>query len=176
MNQSPHDAPSLSPVQPLESWQPGHAIPRPDVVMFEEFENYRENVPEGLEVEDVELIWWTVAACLSYEMLRGWLAPVIANKYVPSCYLFSPIADLEGNGRYPTGIVGLLREILPEGGLVAVDSEFLEGAEDLCDLAGSLIIQDQIWHELTWLALSLAPVDKLSDRLRDLRFSSDLGN
>lgn len=176
MNQSLHDAPPLLPGQPLTSWQPGQAIPRPDVVMFEEFENYRENIPEGLEVEDVELIWWTVAACLSSEVLRGGLVPVIANRYDPSCHLFSPIADLEGNGRYPTGIVALLREILPEGGLIAVDSESLEGAEDPCELFGSLIIKDQIWHELTWIALSLAPVSKLSDRLRDLRFSSDLGN
>lgn len=73
-------------------------------------------------------------------------------------------------------LVALLRDILPEGGLIAVDSESLEGAEEPCDVVGSLIIQNQIWHELTWIALSLAPVEKLSNRLRDLRFSSDLGN
>lgn len=175
MNQSPNDNSSL-PVRPLTSWQPGQAIPRPDVVMFEEFENYRESVPEGLEIEDVELIWWTVAACVSSEVLRGALARVITDSYDPSGHLFSPVADLEGKGRYPVALVALLRDILPKGGLLAVDSESLEGAEEPCDVAGSLIIQDQIWHELTWIALSLAPVEKLSDRLRDLRFSSDLGN
>lgn len=175
MNQSPHDTPLLS-AQPLTSWQPGQPIPRPDVVMFEEFENYREAVPEGLEIEDVELIWWTVAACVSAEALRGALIQVISSRYDPSCFLFSAIADLEGKGRYPVVLVALLREILPEGGLVAVDSEFMKGAEDPCIVVGCLIIQDQIWHELTWIALSLAPVNKLSNRLRDLRFSSDLGN
>lgn len=175
MNRSPNDTPSL-PVRPLTSWQPGQAIPRPDVVMFEEFENYREAVPDGLEIEDVELIWWTVAACVSSEVLRGVLVRVIADRYDPSGHLFSPVADLEGKGRYPVALVGLLRDILPEGGLVAVDSESLEAAEEPCDVVGSLIIQDQIWHELTWIALSLAPVEKLSNRLRDLRFSSDLGN
>ena len=144
--------------------------------MFEEFENYREAVPEGLEIEDVELIWWAVAACVSSEVLRGALVRAIASRYDPSGHLFSPIADLNGKGRYPVALVALLRDILPKGGLVAVDSESLEGAEEPCDVVGSLIIQDQIWHELTWIALSLAPVEKLSNRLRDLRFSSDLGN
>jgi hypothetical protein len=144
--------------------------------MFEEFENYREAVPEGLEIEDVELIWWAVAACVSSEVLRGALVRAIASRYDPSGHLFSPIADLNGKGRYPVALVALLRDILPKGGLVAVDSESLEGAEEPCDVVASLIIQDQIWHELTWIALSLAPVEKLSNRLRDLRFSSDLGN
>ncbi len=176
MRHPSHDIPVLQSQKPSVSWQPDQPIPRPDVVMFDEFENYREAVPEGLEIEDVELIWWTVAACLSAESLRDGLVPTIATRYDPSCFLFSPISNLEGKGRYPTAIVALLREILPEGALVAVDSDSLEEAEEDCEVVGSLVIQDQIWHELTWIALSIAPVAKLSDRLRDLRFSSDLGN
>ncbi|RMW23548.1 hypothetical protein ALO95_200081 [Pseudomonas syringae pv. antirrhini] len=42
MNQSPHDAPVLLPNQPMTCWRPGQPIPRPDVVMFDEFESYRE--------------------------------------------------------------------------------------------------------------------------------------
>lgn len=176
MTHPPHETPVPQPHEPLVSWQPGQPIPRPDVVIFEEFENYREAAPDCLDIEDVELIWWTVAACLSAEVFRDGLVPTIATRYDPSCFMFSPIADLEGKGRYPMAIVALLREILPQGALVAVDSDSLEGAEEPCEVVGSLVIQDQIWHELTWIALSIAPVARLSDRLRDLRFSSDLGN
>jgi hypothetical protein len=162
--------------QTLTSWQPGQPIPRPDVVLFEEFENYRETPPEGLEIEDVELIWWLVAANFTYQSLREKLIRVVAQRQDWGCFIFSPIADLDRNGRYPTAIVDLLIDILPKGSLMSVDAEDCKDAEELCEVIGSFIIQNEIWHDLTWTALGLAPVALLPDHLRDARFSGDLGN
>lgn len=93
-----------------------------------------------MEINDVELIWWTVAAGFSYEALRDQLAPVVAKRQDWSCFRFSPIADLTGNGRYPNAIIDLLREMLPAGVLYGVEPDALEGAEDPCEVAGSIII------------------------------------
>ena len=143
--------------------------------MFEEFENYRETAPEGLEIDDVELIWWIVASCFNYETLLDQLAPVVAKRQDWSCFRFSPIADLTGKGRYPDAIINLLRDMLPPGVLFGVEPDALEGLEEPYDVAGSFIIQDEIWHELTWTALQLAPIELLPDHLRDARVSGDLG-
>jgi len=162
--------------QPLTSWQPGQPIPRPEVVLFREFENYRETPPEGLEIEDVELIWWLVAANFTYQSLRERLIRVVAQRRDWGCFSFSPLADLDRNGRYPTAIVDLLIDILPKGSLISVEAEDCEGAEEPCEVGGSFIIQNEIWHDLTWSALGLAPVAPLPNHLRDARFSGDLGN
>ncbi|NAT60277.1 hypothetical protein CU666_20485 [Pseudomonas syringae pv. actinidifoliorum] len=139
--------------QPLTSWQPGQPIPRPEVVLFEEYENYRERPPEGLEIEDVELIWWLVAANFTYQALREKLTQVVAQRRDWGCFIFSPIADLDRNGRYPTAIVDLLIDILPRGSLMSVKPEDCEDAEEPCEVVGSFIIQVEIWHDLTWTAL-----------------------
>ncbi|RML41134.1 hypothetical protein ALQ95_01079 [Pseudomonas syringae pv. ribicola] len=144
-------------------------------MMFEELENYRETAPEGLEIVDVEFIWWTVAACFTRVALRDLLAPVIAERQDWSCFRFSPIADLKGDGRYPCAVIDLLRDMLPPGVLYGVEPDALEGAEEPCEVVGSFIIQDEIWHELTWTALRLAPIELLPGHLRDARFSGDLG-
>ncbi|MCW2293172.1 hypothetical protein M2262_003222 [Pseudomonas sp. BIGb0408] len=159
----------------MTSWLPDQPIPRPDIVMYAEFENYRENVPEGWTIEDVEFLWWAAAACLDYQALREELEEAIREGYDPGCFRYSPIADLDGNGRYPFTIFKLLREILPVGALLAVDDESQKGCEEICEVLGSFIIQNQIWHFLTSKVLILVPVEVLPDRLRDLRFSADLG-
>lgn len=164
-----------SPEHPLTSWQPGQPIPRPDVMLFEEFENYRENLPEGLEIDDVELIWWLVAANFTYQSLRERLLSVVAQRQDWGCFIFSPIADLDRNGRYPTAIIDLLIDILPKGSLMSVVPEDCEDAEEPCEVVGSFIIQNEIWHDLTWTALRLAPIALLPDHLRDARFTGDLG-
>jgi len=159
--------------QPLATWQPGQPIPRPEVVVCDQYENYLETPPEGMEVEDTEVIWWTVASSFSREELRSKLLPVIEKRQDWACFLFSPIADLEGNGRYPSGVIQLLRDILPEGALIAVEPP--EAGEEVSELAGTLAIQNQIWHELTWAAFRLALNQKLPDYLRDMYFAGDLG-
>ncbi|MGE8462376.1 MAG: hypothetical protein ACN6P0_15065 [Pseudomonas capeferrum] len=158
--------------QPLATWQTGQPIPRPEIVVCDQYENYLETPPEGLEVEDAEVIWWTVASSFSREELRNKLLPVIEKRQDWACFLFSPIADLEGNGRYPSGVIQLLRDILPKGALIAVEPA---AAEELSELAGTLAIQNQIWHELTWAAFRLALDQKLPDYLRDMYFAGDLG-
>ncbi|MCE0968982.1 MULTISPECIES: hypothetical protein [unclassified Pseudomonas] len=156
----------------LATWQTGQPIPRPEIVVCDQYENYLETPPEGLEVEDAEVIWWTVASSFSREELRNKLLPVIEKRQDWACFLFSPIADLEGNGRYPSGVIQLLRDILPKGALIAVEPA---AAEELPELAGTLAIQNQIWHELTWAAFRLALDQKLPDYLRDMYFAGDLG-
>lgn len=157
---------------PLSAWQPGQPIPRPEIVVCDQYENYLETPPEGLEVEDAEVIWWTVASSFSREELRSKLVPVIEKRQDWACFLFSPIADLEGNGRYPSGVIQLLRDILPEGALIAVEPA---AGEELSELAGTLAIQNLIWHELTWAAFRLALNQELPDYLRDMYFAGDLG-
>lgn len=173
-DQPPYDV--ASPEKPLTSWQPGQPIPRPDVVLFEEYENYRETPPQGMEIEDAELIWWLVAANFTYQSLREKLIHVVAFRRDWSCFRFAPIADLDRNGRYPTAIIDLLIDILPKGSLMSVDAEECKDAEEPCEVVGSYIIQHEIWHDLTRTALGLAPVELLPDHLLDARFSGDLGN
>ena len=159
-------------LQPLSAWQPGQPIPRPESVVCDKYENHLETPPEGLEVEDVELIWWTVASNFNREELRNKLLPVIEKRQDWACFLFSPIADLEGIGRYPSGLIQLLRDILPKGALIAVEP----AGEEVSELAGTLAIQNQIWHDLTWAAFRLALNHQLPDYLRDMYFGGDLGN
>lgn len=159
--------------QMLSVWQPGQPIPRPETVVCDQYENYLETPPEGLEVEDVELIWWTVASNFNREELRNKLLPVIENRQDWASFLFSPIANLEGIGRYPSGLIQLLREILPKGALIAVEPA-AEG-EVISELAGTFAIQNQIWHDLTWAAFRLALDQQLPDYLRDMYFAGDLG-
>lgn len=159
-------------LQPLSAWQPGQPIPRPESVVCDKYENHLETPPEGLEVEDVEVIWWTVASNFNREELRNKLLPVIEKRQDWACFLFSPIADLDGNGRYPSGLIQLLRGILPKGALIAVEP----AGEEVSELAGTLAIQNQIWHDLTWAAFRLALNHQLPDYLRDMYFGGDLGN
>ena len=160
-------------LQPLSAWQPGQPIPIPESVVCDQYENYLETPPEGLELDDVEVIWWTVASNFNREELRDKLLPVIEKRQDWACFLFSPIADLDGNGRYPSGLIQLLRDILPKGALIAVEPA--AAGEEVSELAGTLAIQNQIWHELTWAAFRLALNQKLPDYLRDMYFAGDLG-
>ena len=163
------------PSRPMTAWRPGDAIPRPPIVLFEGYENYRETPPPELEIDDVEEIWWLVAACFSDEELRSALALTVAQRQDWSCFIFSPIADLNGEGRYPTAIFNLLRDMLPDGAVLAFDSDEGSGTERALEKVGWFIIQNEIWHELTYTAFALLPLSVLPAHLRDLRFAGDLG-
>lgn len=170
-------APSIeTPIQACTDWMPGQPIPRPEVVLYEEYENYRETPPAGLEIDDVELVWWLVAACFNHSELRSRLTPVIAKRRDWSGFSFSPIADLQNNSRYPRAVIQLLRELLPEVALHETNLEVAQESDDVeIALATTLVIQNVIWHELTWTALGIVPVELLPDHLRDASFGVDLG-
>lgn len=170
-------APSIeTPIQACTDWRPGQPIPRPEVVLYEEYENYRETPPAGLEIDDVELVWWLVAACFNHSELRSRLTPVIAKHRDWSGFSFSPIADLQNNSRYPRAVIQLLRELLPEVALHETNLEVAQESDDVeIALATTLVIQNVIWHELTWAALGIVPVELLPDHLRDASFGVDLG-
>lgn len=163
------------PEHPLTSWKIGQPIPLPEHGLLEACEGHLEALPEGFEIEDVEAIWWMVAACFGYAQLRDELVPVVERRKDWSCFVFSPIADLHGEGRYPSEVIRLLREILPSGSIFPVDPKSLGGAEQLSDLLGTLLIQNEIWHELTMVAWDLIPLSVLPDHMRDNRFAGDLG-
>lgn len=59
----------------------------------------------------------------------------------------------------------------PRGALIAAEPEM--GGEEVFELAGTLAIQNEIWHDLTWAALRLAPKELLPDHIHDVY--SDLG-
>ena len=163
------------PAHPLTSWRIGQPTPLPEHGLLEACEGHLETLPEGFEIEDVEAIWWMVAACFECAQLCDELVPVVERRKDWSCFVFSPIADLDGNGRYPSEVIRLLREILPSGSFFPVDAKSLEGAEQPSDLLGTLLIQNEIWHELTMVAWDLIPLSVLPDHMRDNRFAGDLG-
>lgn len=76
--------------QTMTSWRPGQPIPRPEVVPFEEVENFRETPPEGLDIQDVDWIWWTVASGFTYEVLRGHMSQIIDRRKDWGCLFFLP--------------------------------------------------------------------------------------
>ncbi|MDU4058624.1 MAG: hypothetical protein E7H60_18955 [Pseudomonas oryzihabitans] len=159
--------------QPLTSWRPGEPMSRPERVVCDQYENYMEMPPQGLEIDDVELIWWTVASIYSYKRLREKLLPVVENYQDKAYFFFSPIADLECNGRYPIALVRLIQDMLPDWALIPVEKEY--AGEEASELSGTLVIQNKIWHALTWAALKLAPKEVLPDHLLDACLIGDLG-
>lgn len=146
-------------------WQPGSPIPCANYV------DHRDTPPEGLSLEDVQLIWWIVASRFEYGQLRDELLPVIKARHDWGCFIFQPIAELSGRCRYPKPVIRLLSELLPKGALISVDDEESRSRE----VYNMLIIQADIWHELTWKAFELCPLDALSDELLEFRLARDLG-
>lgn len=149
----------------LVDWQPGCPIP------FEDCECDPDSAPEGLSVEDVRLIWWVVASSFDSEQLQEKLQPVVDAHKDWGCFHFLPIAELSGRSAYPYPVFQLLLKLLPAGALFAVDDEESRGA----DTYNMLIVQADIWHELTWKALDLCCPETLTADLRELRLIRDLG-
>jgi hypothetical protein len=160
---------------PITSWKPGTPIPRPTHVPFESYENYREVPPEGLDVCDVELIWWTAAANFSLDQFQQAIMPTISRHYDPGGFRYHPIADKAGNGRYPQAIVLLLIDLLPKGGAFPVDEDEAYSNGEPSAVANSIIIQQGIWHELTYALLQLCPKDQLPSHLLEVTLCIDLG-
>ena len=156
---------------PMISWVPGTPIPKPSPAPFEQYEIYLDSPPDGFEVKDIELVWWLVCARNSKHNLSEKLKSVIATHALDkgwSCFVYVPIADLDGTSRYPDQLVSMLFELLPEGVCSRLEDKGFP-------LRNGMVIQLEIWHELIKEALGLCPIAKLPPHLRDLRFSADLG-
>lgn len=154
--------------EPLTNWQPGSLIPRPAIIPFADYDEYRDPPPDGLFQHDVELMWWLVASCHSEQTLRPKIEQIAKSRSTWDCFAYQPIADMQGNGRYPQKLVMLLLRVLPEGVCARMHDED-------SPLRGGLVIQTEIWHMLSRESLSWCPIDALPPHLRDIRFSADLG-
>jgi hypothetical protein len=153
---------------PLTSWQPGTPVPRPTIIPFGDYDEYRDPPPDGLIQEDVELIWWLVASCHSKQILRSRIEQISKSRDTWDCLSYQPIADMQGNGRYPQKLVMLLLDSLPRGVCAQMHDES-------SPIQGGLVIQTEIWHLLSLEAIGWCPIDALPPHLRDIRFSVDLG-
>lgn len=155
---------SVSRLSPMLSWQPGQPIP------FADYEDMRDEPPEGLDSADVQLIWWCVAASFDRDELCEQLLPTV-EAVDRGCFSYSPIAELSGRCRYPWPVIELLTEMLPAGGTCAVD--YVEDGES--GVFGIMITQVEIWHQLIWRAFDICPLGMLSESLRELRLQRDIG-
>lgn len=149
---------------PMVDWQPGSPIP------FADYEDDRDEPPDDLSREEVQLIWWLVASCFEREQLYGALLPVIEAHTDWGCFVYQPIAERPGRSRYPEPVLEVLKKLLPPGVMVVVDEE--EAREST--VYNMLIIQIDIWHELTWRGLDLCPLEALPENLLELRLARDL--
>ncbi len=154
-----------NPSSPMVDWQPGSPIPCDNYV------DHRDTPPEELSFLDVQRIWWIVASRFEYGQLRDALLPVIKFRRDWGCFIYQPIAELAGRCCYPKPVIKLLSELLPKGVIISVDDE----ESRMIDVYNMLIIQADIWHELTWKAFELCPLEALSDELLEIRLARDIG-
>ena len=129
----------------------------------DDLDNYGDYPPEEMDLDDVEVIWWSVGTTLSKKALRAKLAVLArSNAHNYGCYHYVPISDAKCRGRYPRGVVKILKQVLkPYKAIGAYDNR--------------LSIQSDIWHEMTRAALDWIPVKSVPKHLRGTRLESELG-
>ncbi|WP_122509772.1 hypothetical protein [Pseudomonas viridiflava] len=133
-------------------------------VPLEQYEDYGDIPPEGMDLEEVELIWWTVASRMSNKELRKRLKKVADGYRDAGCFRYAAISDVQGRGRYPRGVINVLKQVLKPRGLMPLDT-----ADDV------LYIQVEIWHLCISKALEWCPPNALPRKLRGVKVESDLG-
>ncbi|MCI1037729.1 hypothetical protein [Pseudomonas putida] len=151
--------------QPLVDWRPGCPIP------FADCEDERDPPPDELTHDDVQLIWWSVASSFTHDELKEKLLSTLESTTDWGGFVYSPIAEVSGRGRYPWPVITLLQEMMRPGVISSVDQE----GDETSGVYGMVIIQIQIWHELTWRALDICPVEVLPEHLLEHRLERDLG-
>ncbi|OCX25527.1 hypothetical protein [Pseudomonas graminis] len=159
----------------ITSWTPGTPIPRLETIPFADYEDFREQLPEGLEVTDVELIWWTAAAGNSAAELQRVISGVIARQNDWGDFRYHPISDNNGAGRYPQALLLLVLDLLPPGIASAVDEDETYSNGEPLGVAGSIVIQVGIWHQITFELLKMCPREHLPEHLLEHVLGVDLG-
>lgn len=129
----------------------------------DDLDNYGDYPPEEMDLDDVEVIWWSVGTTMSKKALRAKLAVLAKNNaHNYGCYHYVPISDAKCRGRYPRGVVKVLKQMLkPYKAIGAYDNR--------------LSIQSDIWHEMTRAALDWIPVKSVPKHLRGTRLENELG-
>jgi len=117
-----------------------------------------------MDLEEVELIWWAIASRVSKNELRKRLTNVAENYRDTGCFRYAAVSDIQGRGRYPRGVINVLRQVLKPRGLMPLDK-----AE------GVLYVQAEIWHLYISNALKWCPPKALTKKLRGMRVEADLG-
>ncbi len=135
-----------------------------DLLPLECYEDFGDIPPEGMELEDVVLIWWTVASRMSKKELRSRLNAVVENYRDIGCFQYATVSDVEMRGRYPRGVISVLKQMLRRRGLMPQDT-----AEDV------LYVQVEVWHLCISQALEWCPPKALTRKLLGMRVESDLG-
>ena len=133
-------------------------------VPLEQYEDYGDIPPEGMDLEEVELIWWTVAPRLSKKELRKRLKIVADGYRDAGRFRYAAVSDAQGRGRYPRGVIKVLKQVLKPRGLMPLDT-----ADDV------LYVQVEIWHLCISKALECCPPNALPRKLRDMKVEADLG-
>lgn len=145
--------------------QPSRSRPRQGRPLpFEQYENYCDIPPEWIDLDDVELIWWTVATRISKKELRKRLRKVADSYQDCGCFTFPAVSNADGRGRYPRGVINTLRSVLKPRKLM-----WRHPTEDV------LRIQMVIWHLCISAALDWCPPEVLPRRLRGMKIETDLG-
>ncbi|QJP10004.1 hypothetical protein [Pseudomonas multiresinivorans] len=127
-------------------------------IPFELEEDYLDPPPEGFNQADIEHIWWTVSSRMSKKQIRAWLVQTMdakSNGHRFKGFLYSSIADEKGRGRYPRGIVTVLRQVLRHRRLMPADHR-----------REASLIEMEVWHFLSTAALALCPNEALPAHLR----------
>lgn len=133
-------------------------------VPLERYEDYYDVPPEGMDLDDVELIWWTVASRMSKKELRRRLKHVAHGYRDAGCFRYAAVSDVQGRGRYPRGVINVLKQVLKPCGLMPLDT-----ADDV------LYVQVEIWHLCISKALEWCPPNALPRKLRGIKVEADLG-
>lgn len=130
----------------------------------EQYEDYGDIPPEGMGLDDVELIWWAVASRMSKKEIRKNLMQVADGYLDKGCFRYAAVSDVQGRGRYPGGVIKVLKQVLKPRGLMPQDT-----AENV------LYVQVEVWHLCISKALEWCPPNALPRKLRGIKVEIDLG-
>ncbi|WP_439864708.1 hypothetical protein [Pseudomonas antarctica] len=130
---------------------------------FDDLDNFGDIPPSGMEVEDVEAIWWFVASRTSKKHLRARFKMIVQSYGRPfDCLSYVPISDNHGRGRYPRGVILILKQLLKPHTAILTSED-------------ALYIQVGIWHELIEKAFQWIPTKVLPRHLKAMKLENDLG-
>ena len=101
---------------------------------------------------------------MSKKELRSRLNAVVENYRAIGCFQYAAVSDVEMRGRYPRGVISVLKQMLRRRGLMPQDT-----AEDV------LYVQVEVWHLCISKALEWCPPKALTRKLRGMRVEADLG-